>query len=390
MRKFAADLIYTSAKEVISNGLICTNDDGVILSIEKYQTLEPDIEWVNGFICPGFINAHCHLELSHLWNKIPENTGLIGFIQEVQKNRNLTTDEEIKEAIKNADQQMFENGIVAVGDISNSDISFELKKSSTLKYHTFIEVFGFNPALAEKLFSDALELSEKIDDLSFSVTPHAPYSVSQKLMELLKKENQKKGKALTIHNQESDEENKFFISKTGDFLNLYERFNLNIDFFNASGKSSLQTFLSWITNSNSLQLVHNVYTSLADLKFANEINNKLYWCLCPNANKFISNQLPPEFLLKANDCIKTIGTDSLASNHQLSIWKEIVTIKNNFPTIELEEIIEWATINGARFLGMDAKLGSIEIEKQPGLVAISNHYLNENKLPENSSLRRLI
>lgn len=67
-----------------------------------------------------------------------------------------------------------------------------------------------------------------------------------------------------------------------------------------------------------------------------------------------------------------LGTDSLASNHQLNIWEEIKTIRQQFPAIPLEILLQWATSNGAIALQMDHSLGSIKKGKKPGLVLIEN------------------
>jgi cytosine/adenosine deaminase-related metal-dependent hydrolase len=99
-------------------------------------------------------------------------------------------------------------------------------------------------------------------------------------------------------------------------------------------------------------------------------NRQTFYCLCPNANLYISNVLPDIHLLMKEQCNIVLGTDSLASNHQLSIAEEIKTIQNNFPGISLETMLQWATINGARALQMDDTLGSFEKGKQPGVLLL--------------------
>ena len=67
----------------------------------------------------------------------------------------------------------------------------------------------------------------------------------------------------------------------------------------------------------------------------------------------------------------TIGTDSLSSNWQLSVWEEIKTIKKYNDFIPIEELLTWGTINGAKALGFDAEIGSFEKGKKPGIVHIN-------------------
>ncbi len=96
----------------------------------------------------------------------------------------------------------------------------------------------------------------------------------------------------------------------------------------------------------------------------------IYYCICINANLYIENTLPPIDMLVEQKANIVLGTDSYASNHQLSVWAEIKSICKNHPGIELEKILGWATINGARALGLENKLGSFEKGKTPGVINI--------------------
>ena len=181
---------------------------------------------------------------------------------------------------------------------------------------------------------------------------------------------------LTIHNQESEAENELFKHKKGDFLRLYEKMKIDINSFQPSGKSSLQTWLPYFNNGQSVIMVHDVTTSAEDLDFIKQrtANSQLstFLCLCPNANLYISNTLPNVNLFLENQCTIVLGTDSLASNHQLNILEEIKTLQKNFSQIKLDSMLQWATLNGAKALQMQDVLGSFEKGKRPGVVLISN------------------
>jgi len=103
--------------------------------------------------------------------------------------------------------------------------------------------------------------------------------------------------------------------------------------------------------------------------------------MCPNANLYINDQLPAIDLFIKHNCEIVLGTDSLASNHHLSILEEIKTIRERFPNIAADQLLQWATINGAKALQIDKLLGSFEPGKQPGVI------LCEDQL---SKLRRLL
>jgi cytosine/adenosine deaminase-related metal-dependent hydrolase len=113
-------------------------------------------------------------------------------------------------------------------------------------------------------------------------------------------------------------------------------------------------------------------------KYANKNGLTLIWCLCVNANLYIENKVPPIEILMEQNCPLVLGTDSYSSNWQLSIAKEIQSLKKHFPSLPLETILQWATINGAKALKWDEELGSFEKGKRPGITLLS-HDLNTSK-----------
>lgn len=365
----SASYVFPVIGAPIKDGVIGVKADGTIISVLTPEEAEnekiKDITRYEGLLVPGFVNTHCHLELSHLKGQIETRTGLLGFVQAIMKLR--TSDEEALDlAMLRADREMFENGIVAVGDISNQIISRGTKLGSPIYYHTFLEVMGFNPLTAKDAIKRAIEFKEKFEPLKVSIVPHAPYSVSAELFKGLRNNSEVNNETLSIHNQETEDENLFFEHKEGGFLELYKIMGLDIDFYKASGKTSLQTFLPMLSDKQKTLLVHNTFTSRADIEFAEAYHSNLYWCLCPNANLYIENRLPNVDMLKNAGVKITLGTDSLASNNRLSIFAEMQTLQINFG-VDFDDLLKWATINGAEFLGIEERYGSLEPGKRPGI-----------------------
>jgi cytosine/adenosine deaminase-related metal-dependent hydrolase len=370
MQLISADKIYLISKSPLEKGVIVLDKENNIIDLLKNNDgiNEANIKYYEGSISPGFINAHCHLELSHLLNKCIKHKGLVNFLQEVVKKRNQFTEEEIFSAVENADKGMYNNGIVAVGDICNSSVTIETKKRSKIYYHNFIELIGFQPEYATNVFQKGMLLYNEFvsTGMSTSYAPHAPYSVSDELKKLIFKNNY--GKITSLHNQECDAENDFFKYGTGDFLSLYKNFGIDIPFHQSSGKSSIHTFIKDVDFLKKIALVHNTYIETEDIDYVSQYPIELFFCICVNANLFIENKLPPiDLLLNKNQKI-ILGTDSLASNHQLSILNEIEQILKSYTNLKLDDVLKWATLNGAEFLGIQNRFGSIEIGKNPGLV----------------------
>jgi aminodeoxyfutalosine deaminase len=337
--------------------------------IDRKMINRDKVEDYEGIICPGFVNAHCHLELSHMKGAIPEKTGLLNFAKNIITGRRNFSKEQILEAVEAYDKKMWENGIVAVGDISNTADTFETKQKSKIFYHTFLELIGFDPEQSEKVFGLGKELQRGAIRMGLknSLTPHAPYSVSEPLMKRIASDVMNTRYPVSIHNQETADEDLFFKKKEGDLVELYEFLRMPIDFFKPSGSSSLQTYLAYLGKCENLLLVHNTFTLPEDLEWANKFHEKLYWCLCPNANLYIENTLPDVKNFLKHGCSMVIGTDSLASNHALSVVDEMNVLLREFKWLRIADVLKWATYNGAEALAIEDIFGNFVKGKNAGL-----------------------
>jgi len=396
VRKIAATYIFTGTRPPIKNGILTVNDDGTILEIDSQKNLTEKygLEYYNGILVPGFVNVHCHLELSQLEGKIEEKTGLGGFIGQINQLRNLDFGDPEK-IMQVADRKMRAAGISVIGDISNTALSIETKLKSPIFYHTFIESFGFHPSRAEKSFDYALFVQQQFTNrnLASSVVPHSPYSVSQSLFQKIAAKASESKCIVSIHNQESESEAEFFNHGTGAIANhISENLGIDISHWKPTGESSLVSVLKYLPPENQLLLVHNTFTSQADIDFLLQQRSaqNTYFVLCPNSNLYITNQLPPVELFRQNKLNICLGTDSLASNHQLSVLAEMITIQHNFPGVQLDELVHWACCNGAKALQVENRFGSFEVGKKPGVNLISGIDFKTMKLTQTSKVKRLI
>jgi cytosine/adenosine deaminase-related metal-dependent hydrolase len=389
MKSFKADYVYPVCADPVKNGIVTVDDFGKIISVtdDKAPPIQTPIETVSGIIVPGFINTHCHTELSHMKGKIRAGGGLISFIKDIMSSRT-AGQSEILAAAQAADQEMYDNGIVAVGDISNNSITVSVKEKSKLYYHTFVEILGFLPDKAEELFSKALATAEEFKPQSTSITAHAPYSVSKELFKLIKQHCDTGTNLLSIHNQECEDENKFYRYKLGGFLDLYQHLGVDIGYFRPQARNSLQSIIPLLTNRQKVLLVHNTCTNLKDIYFIKRFDRKVNWCFCPNANIYIEKRLPKIELFINQGLNITLGTDSLASNNKLCILNEMRTIQQHVPSISIDTLLKWGTINGAQFLGINDEKGTIEAGKTPGLNLITG--MDGFKLTPDTKVKKLV
>ena len=371
-QKFQASQVFTGTQMLDgADQVLITKADGTVEAIVSVSEAGDDVQQLNGILSPGFVNAHCHLELSHMKGMIPAHTGLQEFVKQIVALRQVAP-EAIQEAIVAAESEMIANGIVAVGDISNTLDTLNQKAKHHLAYYSFVELYDLDPTRAEDKIIEGLEMQKQFQEncVRASLVPHAPYSVTNNLWNLLSAHFGIH--TISMHNQETIDENEFFKTKSGSFLGMYERTKVNLDFFEATGKSSLQSILPIFKKVHHGILVHNSFTSADDIQAVHAAMDNAFWCLCPNANQYIEQTMPPIELLRSEKANIVIGTDSYASNWSLNILDELKTIQHHHPQISLGEMLGWATLNGAKALQMDKHLGSFEKGKKPGVVLIKD------------------
>lgn len=379
-RKLQAAKIFNGFDWMLDDTVLMVDDTGRIKDIVSKQNAGDEVEYLDGILTPGFINAHCHLELSHLKNAVATKTGLVDFLLAIIKNR-AATKEEIVEHIIAAEKEMYDKGIEAVVDICNTVDTIAVKKQSRLRWHNLVEVIN----LHDVNWPIQLQKFERVFnafDKNKTLTPHAPYSVSGRALAAL---NERTANSLiSIHNQETAAENELFINGQGDFIRFYQSLGEPGSPFSKTGKSSLQTWLPYFTNRQTILLVHNTFISEEDILFAKahagKHGLKLFYCLCPNANLYIENKLPPVDLLLEHNCEIVLGTDSYSSNWQLSIATEIKTLQDHFPDLRLKEMLQWATTNGAATLEQFSSFGSFAKGNSPGIVLLETEGENQNRI----------
>ena len=375
-RRVAASFVYTLDSDApIRNGFVEYDaEDGRILAVGECG---PDEEVRQGAVVPGFVNSHCHIELSHLHGKFRKGTGMAGFIDQINALRDWAGADVKARLTQEWMDKMWKDGVSAMSDISNDDSSFKVKSSHKIYTRTFLEVFGSEPEMCEGVMSDVTKLKETAgaEGIDAAPTPHSCYTMSPQLLSASAAAGLESG-YLSYHSQESQEEEDLLISGSGAMYENRKRSGMSTP--PVTGESSLKYFIDRLAAAKPapydehILLVHNVCLKQDDIDAAKRVMNNVYWAVCPLSNIFIHNALPPIPLMRKNGLAITVGTDSLSSNDDLDMVKELVCIKQNFAEVPMNEILVWACLNGARFLSKEDSLGSIAPGKTPGIVFVSN------------------
>ena len=374
-KRVTAEFVYTlESPQPIRNGYVEYDEtDGTIISVgscAEGETVEP------GALVPGFVNAHCHVELSHLHKKFRKGTGMAGFIDQINELRDWAGREAKAQLVQEWMDKMWADGVSAMADISNDDSSFDVKSGHKMYTRTFLEVFGSEPHMCEGVMAEVTELGRVADKAGIDAapTPHSCYTMSPQLLSASAAAGLAKG-YLSYHSQESQEEEDLLCSGSGAMYENRRRSGMSTP--PVTGESSLKYFLDRLADAKPapydehILLVHNVCLAQDDIDAAKKVMNNVYWAVCPLSNIFIHNALPPIPLMRRNGLAITLGTDSLSSNDDLDMVKEMYCLHANFPEVPMSEILTWASMNGAAFLSKEDTLGSLSAGKKPGVVRIS-------------------
>ena len=321
-----------------------------------------------GILSPAFVNAHCHLELSHLAGAIPKLTGMAGFIEALQGIRNDWEESERQAAISQAIAALADSGTGAIGDICNGPQSIAPKAAHPgLRYHNFCEVFSLDPRRADAVFEAALDLAATFPRPAHP-TLHAPYSMSPRLRDLLCRQASAQEVPLSIHLLESQQERALFADLAGPLFDLFHKWGLA--FSPSTYESPLDYVLEALPRDTAALLVH--CTEMRPEEHARVLAGWLraYFVLCPRANAYIHGTQPDAGMFAGAPERVCIGTDSLAGNDSLDMLEELKLLQAG-QGISSALLLRWATENGAAALGLPLEEFSIAVGSRPRLILVS-------------------
>ena len=384
MVRYHAAWVLPLVEPPIRDGWIVT-DRGRIVAYGAYGAVtrraaahaeSAEVDLGNVAVLPGLVNAHTHLELSYLRDEVPPASEFVAWIRNVMAARRQQPHASapvILEAMDRAIAESVAFGTAVVGDISNTLVSFQSLLRSPLAAVMFFEMLGFNIADAPAFVAHAcreLDALGGTNRVRTSLAAHAPYSVAPLVFRAIRHAiDRDPFVPCSVHLSESAEEVEFIQTGGGPWRQLLEEIGVWNDAWRPPGVSPVQ-FLeeSGFLNSRVLA-VHGVQMTPEDLA-------KLAACgatlvTCPRSNGHTGAGAPPIEDFYASGVRVAIGTDSLASAPDLSVFAELATLRALAPTVPASKLLASATIEGARGLGFDADYGTIEPGKSARVLAVT-------------------
>ena len=366
---YRAPFVVTGTGPVLVDGAVLT-EEGVVAAVGPFAELrgaDAKLEEYDGHvIVPGLVNGHAHLELSHLADLSREGQGtppanMTVWIRELLAARALAQDEAENDlAARLALARLYAGGCRAVLDIGNLPESRFIGEDFKTQVYFHLELFGLSGEV-EQAALDSL----RAQPADICCTAHAPYSSGPALIRAAKERARGQGAPFPIHVAESAAEDAFLRTGGGPFADFLQEKGLMGDAFAVPGCGAVSYLDALGVLDAKTLCVHGVHVSDAEIAILARRGAAV--CLCPGSNRFLGVGTAPLARYLAAGVPLLLGTDSLASNPELSLWREMQLLRQEHPEVDPAAVFAMATENGGRFLGLGHRLGVIA----PGVGASS-------------------
>ncbi len=397
MQIHAAEYVLPISSDPIRNGAIAIDADLIVGvgTLEGMMRQFPAAELIdhgNAAILPGFVNCHSHLEITSMRGALDDaEHDFAAWLLKLNGLRAELSDEDIIAAAVHGAREGAQAGVTCFGDIGRmGHAGLHALKTVGLRGVVFQETeFSPDNRTADE---DFLKLATKYEELRAEETelvrvglsPHAPYTVSSQLFELIAQYAILNRVPLTIHAAESADEHELLTQGTGFFSGIYEKFGVEwesphctpIEYLERLGVLSTQPLLA-----------HCVKVSNSDIVKIAANGAKIAHCPKSNA-KFGHGYAPFEQFLDS-DIAVGLGSDSVASNNVCDILEEsrfaALVARNregNQRFITAMEMLKTATLGGAKALGLDHLIGTLDIGKQADLAVVSLNHIAQQPISD--------
>lgn len=319
-------------------------------------------------IMPGLVNAHTHLELSWMRDRVPPGGSMPEWASRLMALRR-TVSRDPSEPIADAVREVRAAGTSLVGDVTNTLAAYDLLADSELGGAVFREVLGFSAQNPEQIVADAeaeIQALMPLEWLRPSVVPHAPYSVSPALFRAIAAAAG--ARVISVHLGESEEEIRFLRDGTGAWRELLGRLGVWTDAWQPPGCGPVEYLERLGLLTPRLIAVHGTQLDVHALARLAQAGATIV--ACPRSNRWTGAGAPPVERFYASGVRVAIGTDSLASVEDLNVFGELAALRRLAPGLPAARLLESATIHGAAALGFESDYGTIAPGKRADLIAV--------------------
>ena len=376
-----ARYLLTMQGPAIENGLV-TIRDGWITGINDRDPLEPILDLGDVILMPGLVNAHTHLEFSDLATPLPAGDNFADWIRAIiaYRQQQRTTDEpsglnsnQVQATVDQGLQESIRSGVTTIGEISTVAGSHRWYQETTIQTVLFQEILGLaSEQIPDHLQTAAQHLATgnlKTSALTVGLSPHAPYSMHSELFQQVCQLAKRHHVPCALHLAESRDELELLESATGPLPQMLESLGVwNPDAI-TRGLAPLD-YLQWMSETPRSLIIHGNFLTPAEITFLGQQADRMSLIYCPRTYSHFHDSTHPLSAMLEQGVLVALGTDSRATNPDLSLLAEMQHVGQSHPTIAPDLIVQMGTSHGARALGLENVCGSIEPGKRADLVTI--------------------
>jgi cytosine/adenosine deaminase-related metal-dependent hydrolase len=351
---------------IMENAVVSISNSGHVLEIGSWQDMQgisaaEVFDWGAAVLMPGLINAHAHLELTDLHNRLNGFASFTDWILKLIRERKTWMPEDYKNSAENGAQCSMVSGTTLVGDISSSGVGWNAVSGDYLRRVVFEEVLSLFPERVEPILA---QLNNIFGSAEFrlrqihGISPHAPYSTGSELYSRTAGFARNEKRPLTTHVAETEAELQFLLEGTGEFRDFLTAIGALPDGWNPPQISPIAYLDSLNVLGPACLLVHCNYLDAESIQRIAQSHSSVVYC--PRSHSYFGHKKHPIRQLLDSGINVALGTDSLASNYSLSILDEMRHLFVNRKDINPREIFLTATVNGAKALGFGGVLGHLD------------------------------
>jgi 5-methylthioadenosine/S-adenosylhomocysteine deaminase len=375
--RYHARWVLPITQPPIENGTV-VESDGVITYVGPRAAAPPgdDYELGDAILLPGLINTHTHLELTAMRGFL-EDCRFTEWIDKLRQSRNeVMNDEMLLDSARFGVMEGLVAGITTYADTCSSGVAMRAMKELGVRGIMYQEVFGPDPAQSDAAMRELEDRIEKLqleqtDLVTLGVSPHAPYTVSDPLYRAAAEFANKQRLPLAMHIAESQAEYDIVANARGDFAERWARRGIAVT---RRARSPIELLDRQGALDRGPLLIHCVRVDDVDIEIM--ARRRCTVAHCPASNAKFGHGIAPLLPLVAAGIRVGIGSDSVASNNRMDILDEarLAVLIHRAATqrhdaFGAHQALELATIGGARALGIDSRVGSLEAGKDADLAA---------------------
>lgn len=354
--RLTARWIFPVSGPPLAEGMV-TIEGSRLIGVEPAGSGRADLDLGNAAILPGLVNAHTHLDLSGLRGKCPPGPDFTDWLSGVIRHRRSQTSEQITADIEAGLTESLAAGTTLLGDISGQGLSWPILQAAPVRSVVFLELLGLTPGRAEeagKAAADWLATHPNAANCRAGLSPHALYSVHRSLFARAAA----LGAPLAVHLAESLAELEL-LARDGPFKSFLQA----LDAWEPDGLVNVLSEVMALLGP-ALYVHGNYLPRKADLPPGSTL---IY---CPRTHHAFGHQPHPFRHFLQRGIRVALGTDSLASNPDLSILEEARFLHRQHPDLPGCDLLKLATLWGAEALGWAGETGSLEPGKAADLVVV--------------------